>query len=113
MKLIDGIIECLQGERFAQIMSGFDFIDAEQITVLLYRATDRGFHKSFVKITTVNYPDAGLITLNDAGKMAFTIDTIGMPPGEYDIEVRVDIVGVSAPIVKSRTHFITVKQSRT
>lgn len=110
-------IECLQGERFSQLMSGFDFTSATQIVVLLYdreSTQSSGFSKAFVKVAdAVNYPGAGLITLNVDGKMVFTIDTTGMPIGSYDIEARVDVSGVSAPILKERTNFLTIKESRT
>lgn len=116
MKTTNGKIECLQGERFSQIMSGFDFVNASQIVVLLYdreSTSGSGFAKAFVKTASSSYPGAGLITLNDASKMVFTIETAGMQIGNYDIEVRVDIVGVAAPIIKQRTFFLTVKESRT
>ncbi len=116
MKVIDKRIECLEGERFSQIMSGFDFTAATQVVVLLYLRESTlvsGFAKAFVKTASVTYPGAGLITLNGDGKMVFTIDTDGMAIGEYDIEVRVDISGVAAAIVKERTFFLTIKESRT
>lgn len=108
-------IECLQGEKFAQIMSGFDFASATQIVVLLYDKESTqasGFAKAFVKVAdAIKYPGAGLITLNGDGKMNFTIDTTGMAVGYYDIEVRVDMSGTS--IVKERTSFLIIKESRT
>lgn len=114
MKVVGKIIECLQGERFSQIMSGFDFDTASQITVLLYKATESGVSLSFVKVATDTYPDAGLITKRESdGKMIFTIDTTAMATGKYDIECRVDVAGVLAAIVKDRTEYLTVKESRT
>jgi hypothetical protein len=107
-------IECLQGEKFAQVMSGFVFADATQIVVLLYDKESTqasGFAKAFVKTASGTYPGAGLITLNGDSKMVFTIDTTGMAAGEYDIEIRVDF-GTSS-IVKSRTLFLTINESRT
>jgi hypothetical protein len=106
-------IECLQGERFSQIMSGFDFVNASQIVVLLYKQTDPNISLAFVKVASESYPGAGLITLNEDSKMVFNIDTKNMSTGKYDIEVRVDVVGVLAPIVKQRTEFLNIKQSRT
>lgn len=113
MKVNGKIIECLQGERFPQLMSGFDYINADQIVILLYRSNDTSFAKSFVKVADDKYPEAGLVTVNEAEKMVFTVSTEGMEPGKYDIEIRVDLVGVSAPIVKDRTDYLIVKQSRT
>ena len=115
MNVINQRIECLQGEKFAQLMSGFDFTAATQVVVLLYprqSTTGSGFTKAFVKVADVtNYPTATLITLNSDSKMVLSIDTTGMTLGDYDIEVRVDISGTS--IIKERTFFLTVKESRT
>ena len=108
-------IECLQGEKFAQLMSGFDFAAASQIVVLLYdkeSTVGSGFAKSFVKVASGTYPSAGLITLNGDSKMQFSIDTTGMAVGSYDIEVRVDITG-GGSVVKERTSFLTIQESRT
>lgn len=113
MKVNGDKIECLQGERFSQLMSGFDFNNTSQIVVLLYKQTGAGPTTAFVKEPTDTYPNAGLITLNEDLKMVFTIDTASMSTGDYDIEVRVDVVGVVAPIVKQRTSFLTIKESRT
>lgn len=116
MKVKGDKIECLQGEKFAQVMSGFDFNSATQIVVLLYdkeSTVGSGFAKAFVKVASGTYPGAGLITLNSDSKMEFTIDTAGMAVGSYDLEARVDVSGVSAPIVKQRGNFLTVKESRT
>lgn len=113
MKTLGNKIECLQGERFSQIMSGFDFTSALQIVVLLYKQTESGIALAFVKEASETYPGAGLITLNEDSKMVFNIDTTNMSTGKYDIEVRVDFVGVAAPIVKDRVEFLNVKQSRT
>lgn len=108
-------IECLQGEKFSQLMSGFDFATATQIVVILYdkeSTAASGFAKSFVKTAdATNYPSAGLITLNGDGKMVFNIDTTGMAVGDYDIEIKVNFS--SSSIVKSRTLFLTIKESRT
>lgn len=115
MKTVGTIIECLQGEKFTQIMSGFDFTAATQVVVLLYpreSTVGSGFTKAFVKVADAEkYSDAALITLNGDNKMVFTIDATGMATGTYDIEVRVDLSGSS--IVKERTSFLTVKESRT
>jgi len=108
-------IECLQGEKFAQLMSGFDFTSASQIVVLLYdkeSTQSSGFAKAFVKVASGTYPSAGLITLNDDDKMTFQIDTTGMAVGVYDIEARVDVSGISSPIIKQRTTFLIIKESR-
>lgn len=114
MKVIGNKIEYLQGERHPLIMSGFDFDLTSQIVVLLYKSTESGVARAFVKRACAEYPEAGLITkLDEDDKMVFTIDTTGMPTGNYDIEARVDIAGVVAPILKERTEFLTVKQSRT
>lgn len=116
MKTTNDKTECLQGERFSQVMSGFDFANATQIVVLLYEresTSSSGFAKAYVKNANSSYPNAGLITATEDSKMVFTIDTAGMPIGNYDIEARVDIVGVAAPILKQRTFFLTVKESRT
>lgn len=117
MKVIDKRIEALEGERFSQIMSGFDFAAASQIVVLLYQRESTpasGFAKSYVKVAdAVKYPAATLITLNENGKMVFTIDTDAMAVGDYDIEVSVNITGVAAPILKNRTFFLTIIESRT
>ena len=116
MKTTNGKIECLQGERFSQIMSGFDFVNASQIVVLLYdreSTSASGFAKAFVKNALSSYPGAGLITATEDSKMVFTIDTAGMPIGNYDIEARVDIVVLAAPILKQRTFFLTINESRT
>jgi len=107
-------IECLQGEKFAQLMSGFDFTSASQIVVLLYdkeSTQSSGFAKAFVKVASGTYPSAGLITINGDGKMNFTIDTTGMAVGVYDIEVRVDVTG-GGSIVKERATFLIIKESR-
>lgn len=114
MKTVGDKIECLQGEKFSQIMSGFDFTAATQIVVLLYpreSTVGSGFTKAYVKTASGTYPGAGLITLNGDNKMVFTIDATGMTAGDYDIEVRVDLSGTS--IVKERTSFLTIKESRT
>ena len=116
MKVLGEKIECLQGERFSQLMSGFDFTSATQIVVLLYNRESTvasGYEKAYVKTASSSYPGAGLITLNTDNKMVFTIDTAGMPVGLYDIEVRVDVTGVSGPIVKQREKFLTINESRT
>jgi len=108
-------IECLQGEKFAQLMSGFDFATASQIVVLLYdkeSTQSSGFAKSFVKVAdATKYPTATLITLNGDGKMQFTIDTTSMAVGLYEIEVRVDVTG-GGSIVKERATFLIIKESR-
>ena len=114
MKTVGTIIECLQGEKFSQIMSGFDFAAATQVVVLLYpreSTVGSGFTKAYVKTASATYPGATLITLNGDGKMVFTVDATGMSTGTYDIEVRVDLSGTS--IVKERTSFLTIKESRT
>jgi hypothetical protein len=116
MNVVGEKLECLEGEKFSQIMSGFEFTSASQIVVLLYDRESTqvsGFAKAFVKTASGTYPGAGLITLNTEGKMVFTIDTTGMLTRSYDIEVRVDVSGVSAPIVKQRANFLTIKESRT
>jgi len=109
-------IECLQGEKFAQLMSGFDFTSASQIVVLLYdkeSTQSSGFAKAFVKVAdATKYPTATLITLDGDGKMQFTIDTTGMAVGLYEIEIRVDLSG-GGSIVKQRTDFLIIKESRT
>ena len=114
MKTVGTLIECLQGEKFSQLMSGFDFTAATQVVILLYpreSTVGSGFTKAFVKTASGTYPGAGLITLNGDGKMIFSIDTTAIGTGTYDVEVRVDISGTS--IVKERTSFLTVKESRT
>lgn len=115
MNVIGDKIECLQGEKFAQIMSGFDFAAASQIVALLYdRESTKasGFAKAFVKVAdATNYPAAGLITLNSDSKMIFNVDTTNMAVGLYDIEIRVDISGSS--IVKDRASFLIINESRT
>lgn len=115
MKIVNQRIECLQGEKFSQLMSGFDFTAATQVVVLLYpreSIVGSGFSKAFVKVVdTTKYPDATFITLNSDGKMVLPIDTTGMIVGDYDVEVRVDLGSTS--IVKERTFFLTVKESRT
>jgi hypothetical protein len=45
--------------------------------------------------------------------MVFTIDTTSLTTGKYEIEARVDVPGVMAPIVKQRSEFLTIKPSRT
>ena len=116
MTVIDTRLEALQGEKFSQIMSGFDFATASQIVILLYdkeSTAESGFAKAFVKVADgVKYPSAGLITDNGGGKMIFTIDTTGMSIGNYDIEIRVDVTDGSS-IVKQRVLFLTIKESRT
>lgn len=116
MEIKDGILQVLKGERFSQIMTGFEFTAATQIVVLIYdreSEEDSGFALSFVKTATTDYPDAELITLNGDNKMVFTIDTEEMEISNYDIEARVDIAGVDAPILKKRKHFLTINESRT
>lgn len=114
MKVIGTLVECLQGEKFSQIMSGFDFAAATQVVALLYpkeSTAGSGFAKAFVKTASGTYPGAGLITLNGDNKMVFTIDATGMETGTYDIEVRVDLSGTS--VVKERASFLIIKESRT
>jgi hypothetical protein len=113
MKKIGDKIECLQGERFSQLMTGFDFVNASQILILLYKQTDSSVSLAFVKVASESYPAAGLITLNQDSKMVFNIDTTNLATGKYDIEVRVDFVGVAAPIVKDIVEFLEIKPSRT
>ena len=106
--------EILQGERFAQVISGFDFDTAAQITILLFKGNESGHSLAWVKIPTTDYENAGIIEKRESdGKMVFTIDTKGLSTGKYEIEARVDVIGVLAPIVKKRTEFLTIKQSRT
>lgn len=115
MKIIGDKIEVLEGERFYQVISGFDYTSASQIVVLFYNresTINSGFSRSFVKTATGTYPSAGLITLNGAGKMVFTMDTDAMDIGDYDIEVCVYISGVTAPIIKRRTFYLIIKESR-
>jgi hypothetical protein len=107
-------IECLQGERFAQVMSGFDFDTASQITIALYKAAEPTVALEWLKTASEDYPDAGVIEKRDSdGKMVFTIDTTSLTTGKYEIEARVDVPGVMAPIVKQRSEFLTIKPSRT
>lgn len=116
MEIKDDILQVLKGERFSQIMTGFEFTAATQIIVLIYdreSEEDSEFSLSFVKTADAEYPDAGLITLNEDNKMVFTIDTEEMEISSYDIEVRVDIAGVNAPILKKRKYFLTINESRT
>ena len=113
MKIVRKTTECLRGERFYQIMSGFDFDEASQIVVLLYRSSSDEFDKAFVKVADPKYPNASLITLNDDSKMLFTVDTTDMSQGKYEVEIRIDIIGISAPIIKDRSDFLIVKESRT
>lgn len=113
MIIEDGVINCLRGERFTQTMSGFDYAKAGQIVVLIFKSSEQSHALSFVKNATDEYPNAGLISLNEEGKMIFTIDTESLSPGIYDIEGRVDVVGVLAPIIKERNQFLKVNPSRT
>lgn len=113
MKVNGSIIQCLQGERFTQLMSGFEFEQASQIVIVLYDPSGSSFKKAFVKVASESYPDAGLITLNGEGKMSFTIDTTGMEPGKYNLESRVDITGENAEILKQVSEFLTILPSRT
>lgn len=113
MKIVGEKIECRQGERFAQVMSGFDYSLVTQIVVLLYRNIVDGYERAWVKTPTVSYPAAGLVDVREDGKMVFTIDTTALPTGRYDIEVRIDVVGVMAPVVKELKEYLIVKQSRT
>ena len=113
MEIIDNNIEVLQGERFSQVMSGFDFDLTSQIIVLIYSSNEAGYALAFVKNETADYPNAGIISKREDGKMVFTIDTTGLKTGKYDIEARVDVAGVVAPILKDRAEFLTIKTSRT
>lgn len=113
MKIIYGKLEALQGERFSQVISGFNFDLASQITILLFKDNELNHSKSWVKFPTETYPEALLVTKRESdGKMIFLIDTAGLTSGKYSIECRVDVVGVTAPIVKKRIEFLTLKQSR-
>lgn len=113
MIVANEIIEALKGERFSQIMSGFNFDTAAQITVALYKAGETGISLAWLKTPSQTYPQAGVIEKREDGKMVFTIDTQSLSTGKYEIEARVDVVGVLAPIVKQRSEFLTLKPSRT
>ena len=115
MKIIDNTtVEVLAGERFSQIISGFDFDLVSQITILLYRSNEAGYSLAWTKTASDKYLDAGTIEKREEdAKMVFTIDTTGLATGKYDIEARVDVPGVLSPIVKQRSEFLTIKPSRT
>lgn len=113
-QVIEQVIEKLQGERFVGTISGFDFDIASQITILLYKSSETGFIRSWLKNPNSKYPQANLVTKNiEDGKMYFTVDLEGLPTGNYELEARVDVVGVVAPIIKKRSKFLTINPSRT
>ena len=116
MKLSKGLNIALQGERFTQLVSGFDFNNTSQIDVLLYGAyTDEGFVKSWVKTPDAeNYPEAGTVEFDPiSGKSFFEVDTTDLEIGRYGIEIRVDFAGLIEPIDKEETEYLQVKKSRT
>lgn len=110
MKITGDSIECLQGERWTQELSGFDFNIASQIMVKLAGTTNS---LVWLKQPDDEYPAATAITEREDGKMIFTIDTTGLPEGKYSMEARVDVAGVLAPVYKKRDSFITIKKSYT
>lgn len=114
MIIVDNTYETLQGERFTQEITGFDFDALSQLVILLYKATESGYSLAWTKTATDQYPNAGVIEKREEdGKIVFTVDTTGLSTGDYDIEVRGDVGGVLAAIVKDRYKFLTIKPSRT
>lgn len=115
MKVDDNnVYQVMSGERFPQEMTGFNFDTLSQLIVLLYKSNEAGYSLAWTKTVTDQYPNAGVIEKREEdGKIVFSIDTTGLSNGDYDIEVRGDVGGVLAAIVKDRYKFLTIKPSRT
>lgn len=112
MKVTGKTIEALRGERWYQKITGFDWDQVTQIVVRICNAVT-GQNITYTKMATEDYPEAGSISNSEDGSMLFLLDTSDLDPGKYSIEIKINVAGVNAAILKQQQHFLTVKKSNT
>lgn len=105
MKIVDNILNVIEGERFTQRVGGIDYDQNSQIVIKIYNERDHSICKYWVKTPHADYPDAGIIskTEDPVMKISFFINTDGLPTGNYKVLAKCVVDGINAPIMKQKS----------